>query len=777
MQMIDRRNFLKLGLMSLVFSASSSSRLFSSLALGTEDDLPLEKRRLIEIIRDDVFPFPYDENYFECAERIYNVRRAPLSGRWLASLNLILKPGRTLDLRVVISDSLEGLLTSKNIIELNGVQNNVDITMEGEEGKRAYYKVFYREGKESWKELAPKSFKLPFVNLEKGETIKVIFIGDDHTFDDADRTLPETLRQSNLNGNYIIEFMRGLKNNSNWQPSYPLSALKNGLFLAKAVNHILSNEDPDMVILLGDTTGLGAYHRWEEFGLPTANLKDSDYNWIAQLFWLRLRKLFSAISPYAPVYIVLGNHDGEAQWNATNSWGAYWRQKYFTSPDDRTYPEGGHPEGKYYAFSWGADSQNRGGVLFVVLNTTAFSGTSFPSRIEQWTLGESQRLWLENTLQRAEKDWIFICSHHVFGGWPAGPEETQRDIAYGRGPLFLAEDYKDYGNPEKIEQVWITQKAKENGVRAFIYGHDHVFFSRDLGSGLNNLGMRGICVGSTKYVGETGWWLGSLWKKHYGSYSRIPPDFWGPSGITRATISAREARFDYVVTALTSHSNLPPTVSRGSCLSSVIIANPPAQLSYTPDSLSLRCYEDEPSPTEGIIRIKNAGSGRLPFRLKTNAAWLKVDPAEGESWGKEKTIKVNINTNLVAAGNYSGLIEIECLSPAQGYGKVKVDLVVDPPPLFPPINLTGQKKYKTVQEEIIIYVTLSWRAHPKNKKVKGYRIYLFDRSKLWILLAEVPKSTRSFSTDRIDLEFPLTFGVSTVDQRDRESDKATVIVK
>jgi hypothetical protein len=100
------------------------------------------------------------------------------------------------------------------------------------------------------------------VNLEKGETIKVIFIGDDHTFDDADRTLPETLRQSNLNGNYIIEFMRGLKNNSNWQPSYPLSALKNGLFLAKAVNHILSNEDPDMVILLGDTTGLGAYHRW-----------------------------------------------------------------------------------------------------------------------------------------------------------------------------------------------------------------------------------------------------------------------------------------------------------------------------------------------------------------------------------------------------------------------------------------------------------------------------------------------------------------------------------
>lgn len=775
--MIKRRDFLHWVFKSFIFSAALPSRLGASPIFSPDTKSSSEKEKILDILINGGFPFPYDENYFECAERIYNLRPSADGRKWQANLNLVIKRGRVVDLKILMSQSLEGLEKSNRVIELSGVSDIVDLNLEGEEDKRAYYQVLYREGKENWKSLAPKSFKLPFVNLEKGESIKIIFIGDDHTFDDADYEVPEEFKGSKLSGDFMPEFIRGLVGNADWKPKKPLGTLKNSFYLAQAIRYILVHEEPDLIILMGDTTGLGSFHKWPGLGLPNQNLlSDSDFNSFARLFWLRMRKLYSALTPFIPVFIVLGNHDGEAQWNLTSKWGTFWREKLFALPRATTYAEGGHPEGKYYAFSWGADNKNRGGVLVIALNTTAFSGSSFPTKIEDWSLGQEQRLWLEKTLQEAEKHWIFICAHHVLGGWPAGPEETRRDIVYGRGPLFTAEDYKEYATPEKIEQVWVTQKAMENGARAFIYGHDHIFYSKRIGHGLNDLEMQAICCGSTKYVGEKIWWGGPLWRKHYGSSNKMPPDFWGPSGITRTTIKAEEATFEYIMTGWTAHSNLPPHSNPGKVLRTTILSNPPPKLSFSPEVLSFRCIEEEANPEEKFLIIKNAGSGRLEFRLKTKASWLKINPHEGESWGREKIIKISIYSTLVEEGKYDSTIEIESPQMAQQPAQVKVVLVVDPPPLYPPLKLTGKKKIETRGELKKNFIILSWLANPSNKKIEGYRVYISENGR-WTCLGEVAKNKRNFTIEKFPAEPPWKFGVCAFDKKNRESEMATVIIR
>jgi len=774
--MLRRRDFLRLGAAGLFVAGAAADRLWAQLAFAPISSPSSEKTLLAEQLWNDEFPFPYDEQMFESAERVANVRRVGESG-WRADLNLILKPGKTLDLKVLVSDRIESLPQTNNVQELTGVKDMVNLVLEGAEAKRAYYQVLYREGKDNWQALSPKSFKLPFINLEKGEAVKVILIGDEHTFDDADYEVPESLKASKLNGDYVNEFLKNLRKNPNWTPAKPLSALKNGFYLALAIRYLMANEDPDLVLLLGDTTGIGANYRWAKFGLPVTNLKSSDYNSIAQIFWLRMRKLYSALSPSVPIFIVLGNHDGEEQWNAAAAYATYWRKKYFALPEQSTYAEGGHPEGKYYSFSWGADKNNRGGILFVVLNTTAFTGPSYPAKLEQWSLGEEQRLWLEKTLNQAEKDWIFLCSHHVLGGWPAGPEETQRDIVYGRGPLFVPEDYKDYADPEKIEQVWITKKALENGARAFVYGHDHIFASRRIGYGMNNLDLTALCVGSTKYVGEKSWWGGALWKKHYGQFNRVPPDFWGPSGITRATILNKEVRFDYILTGWTVHSNLPESLVKGTVLRSVILSSPPAQLACEPDALSFRGVEGGSNPEDKTLRLKNAGSGRLQFSLISNVSWLKLSPAEGESWGKEQIIKAGVTLGTMEEGRYEGTVAVASAQAKNSPVLVKVELIVDPPPIYPPLNLIGIRKQKPVLGVKKTMVLLSWQANPLNRKIIGYRIYIYGQKGQRTLLGEVAATKRSFLVENIALPLPWIFAVAAVDYKEREGQRAEIIIR
>ena len=228
-----------------------------------------------------------------------------------------------------------------------------------------------------------------------------------------------------------------------------------------------------------------------------------------------------------PVLFALGNHDGESSWEGTRVRAREWRQKLFPQPTDATYNEGGHPQGNYFGFSWGSDKDNKGGAQFLVLDNSGFTGP-LPKKPEDWTLGADQFSWFKGALERTDPEWRFACFHHVLGGWPTGSHEGESAYAYGRGPLFTAEDYQGLADTSKVEQIKLTELAKTHGLRAFLYGHDHIFKARRIGPGANQRDLYGIVAGSTKHVGEFVWWqaavLEAVLRRRVQEPSRISSD-------------------------------------------------------------------------------------------------------------------------------------------------------------------------------------------------------------------------------------------------------------
>ncbi|MGA2587583.1 MAG: metallophosphoesterase [Candidatus Aminicenantales bacterium] len=663
---LNRRDFLKIGGAGLLLTGFDLGNALGGAAVKLNPALPFAEQ-----LTSNEFPFPFDTAVFEAAERIYNVRRSGTDPRaWLTDINLLLKPGKKLDVKILLADRREDLALPRETLAYSGVTESLDATLRGYDSPRLHYQVQYREGSGAWRSLPPRSFKLP-----NGGPIKVVLIGDDHNFDDGDYAVPPEFRQAKMTGDYVVEFTKNLQANPQWVPDSPLGELKNGLLLANAIQHILAAEDPDFIIHLGDTVGIGAPYKWEGLGFPTTNLTANDYDAICRTLWLRQRKIFSGLTPNMPTHLVLGNHDGEETWNVSKTWAKSWRMKYFPGPTDATYPEGGHPEGNYYAFSWGSDADNTGGAQFIILDVTGFCGPPEPRNVEDWTLGADQKQWFENVLAKNEHDWVYACYHHVLGGWPTGPGEDNQNITYGRGPLFSDKDYVDFVDPAKVEQVQLTELAKKYGMRGFIYGHDHIFHVEKIGEGLNKKDLSGICVGSTKRNGEFVWWSGDYWKKFYGGGFKSVPDFFGPSGISRLTLSNGEARVDYVCTGSTPNTNLPSGGVPDTTYSTAVFVNAAPALQVNKTSFSFVALDSKRVAAPQILRIRNSGGGCLHYSLNPQQPWIKVSPLKGSSSGLWSEATVSVSLQNLKLGTYQGMIEIKC-------GEAGVA------PLNVPINLT-----------------------------------------------------------------------------------------
>lgn len=767
-----RRDFLKWGGVSLAGVSLQTGQIFS---FGRGDQA--ESRFLSERLLAEEYPFPYDDQVFHCAERIFNVRRNPVTAsNFQAGLNLLLKEGKRLDIKVYSSDRKENLPQTSDVQSFFGVEGSLDCTLSAPDIPRLHYQVQYREGQGPWKALSPRSFRLPNSSLQSGGRVQAIFIGDDHNFDDGDYSLPEEYRQTKISGDYVNEVLKKIRTNPNADPGYPINRLMNGFYLARAIRYIMNYEDPDVVILLGDTTGIGSSYRWKAWGLPYENLTEADRDYIARTLWLRMRKVYSGLTPYMPVYITLGNHDGEEGWNSLRFRSRQWRSKYFPLPDQTTYPEGGHPDGNYYAFSWGADPNDQGGVQFIVLDVTAFCGEVEPATIYDWTLGQEQRSWFENVLKKSDRDWSFACYHHVLGGWPAGPGgETDTHIAYGRGPLFTAADYQKYGDPSRIEQVKLTETAKDSGLRGFIYGHDHIFKVKKIVSGPSQRELVAVCGGSTKYVGEKGWWQGNLWTRDYGSGMKPNPDFWGPSGITRLTLKSEVAIIDYIMTGYTGNSNLPWTASVGSVLSSTVLVNPPPSIKVDKSSFVFQVEEGRSLAAPQTLKIKNGGGRLLNFEVKPKQDWIKVTPAIGRSWSAWKDIAIRLMTRPLKAGTYEGTISVESPEAANSPLEVRIQLEVKALPLYPPLEFSAVRK-EGISSGDGTPILLTWKENRLNKTVQKYRIYWSEEQGEHQVLTEVKASITSCTFKRAARNKSYGFAVTSLDAKGRESSPALISV-
>lgn len=232
-------------------------------------------------------------------------------------------------------------------------------------------------------------------------------------------------------------------------------------------------DHPDFVIDMGDTFMTDKYKPYT----------DAFPQYLAQRYFL------GQLADTAPLFLVLGNHDGEGAPRGKNGeemsvWSAQLRTQYFPNPVPNDFYTGNtSPHStvgdlqNYYAFTWGD-------ALFIVLDPYWFT-KSAPSKdqaADLWnpTLGEEQYQWLKSTLETSDAKWKFVFIHQLIGG-------LEKD---GRGGVEVAPHHEWGGlNPDgsygfgQYRLNWespIHQLLVTHNVTAVFHGHDHLFVQQEL---------------------------------------------------------------------------------------------------------------------------------------------------------------------------------------------------------------------------------------------------------------------------------------------------------
>jgi hypothetical protein len=198
-----------------------------------------------------------------------------------------------------------------------------------------------------------------------------------------------------------------------------------------------------------------------------------------------LRTNYNKITHSVPLFIALGNHEGESGWNLNGTanniavWSTIERKKFFLNPTPNSFYSGdtiNHPyvglRENYYAWTWG-------NALFIVLDPYWYTSPK-PDSLNgwRWTLGKTQYDWLKKTLESSQAKFKFIFAHQIIGGDPDG-----------RGGVEYADRYEWGGNNLDGTAGFATNRPgwykpikdllKENKATIFFHGHDHFFGKQD----------------------------------------------------------------------------------------------------------------------------------------------------------------------------------------------------------------------------------------------------------------------------------------------------------
>jgi len=226
---------------------------------------------------------------------------------------------------------------------------------------------------------------------------------------------------------------------------------------------------PDFHIDLGDTFMTGKH----------ASRESALLQYAAQRYYLGL------VGHAAPVFFVIGNHDGEETKrpgadaaDGLATWSCLQRKRVLPNPAPDGFYSGNaavHPHAgllqNYYAWTWGD-------ALFVVLDPYWTSRSTRGGR-EPWgmTLGKEQYDWLCRALRTSRAKYKFVFIHQLVGGLDPsgrGGAEAARLFEWGGhefdGQRTFAEHRPGWGKP-------VHELLVETGVSIVFHGHDH-FFAR-----------------------------------------------------------------------------------------------------------------------------------------------------------------------------------------------------------------------------------------------------------------------------------------------------------
>lgn len=243
------------------------------------------------------------------------------------------------------------------------------------------------------------------------------------------------------------------------------------LYKKTLLNELL--EKPDFLIDLGDTFMTD----------KLAEINDTNI----QNRYLMQRGFFSHSAHSVPLYLVLGNHDGETGWildgteNNIAISSAKARKTYFPNPEPDDFYSGNISIEKfvgirenYYAWTWGD-------ALFVVLDPYSYTTRKPGRNVDNWgwTMGDKQYKWFKEALEKSNAKFKFVFCHQLIGEGEEGRGGTEFAKYYEMGGFN-----KDntWGFDEK-RPGWGKTHSPVNGrqqCNVFFHGHDHFFAKQEL---------------------------------------------------------------------------------------------------------------------------------------------------------------------------------------------------------------------------------------------------------------------------------------------------------
>lgn len=192
-----------------------------------------------------------------------------------------------------------------------------------------------------------------------------------------------------------------------------------------------------------------------------------------------LYRSFFGISCHSiPLYLVLGNHEGESGWllngtaNSIPVMASNTRKLYYPNPFPDSFFSGNSREEpfvglreNYYSWEWGD-------ALFIVIDPYWYT------TVKQdwgWTLGTDQYNWFKNVITTSDAKFKFIFCHQLVGGYT-------KDARGGSEYAHLFE--MGGSNPDGTWGFDINRPGwgkplhtlmKENNATIFFHGHDHFY--------------------------------------------------------------------------------------------------------------------------------------------------------------------------------------------------------------------------------------------------------------------------------------------------------------
>jgi hypothetical protein len=286
-------------------------------------------------------------------------------------------------------------------------------------------------------------------------------------------------------------------------------------------------DKPDFMIDLGDTFMSDKLNEPSQANIISRHLLQRGY--------------FSLICHSVPLYLALGNHEGEQGWrlNGTKDnlavWATQTRKTYFPNPvPDGFYTSNTKAENfvglreNYYAWTWGDG-------LFVVLDPYWYTVNKPGRNSDNWgrTLGQVQYNWLKDVLEKSNAKFKFVFCHQLIGGKDSD----------GRGGAEFAKYYEMGGLNEdgsrgfdKKRPGWakpIHKLMADNNVTVFFHGHDHFFAKQELDGVIYQL-VPQPSHPNFKKAGQA---------SDYGyTTGNILPN----SGHLRITVSPQQVKVDYI---------------------------------------------------------------------------------------------------------------------------------------------------------------------------------------------------------------------------------------